>query len=118
VGDSRQAGGHGVRYAHAMVRSPNATPTGFLTPDRMKWLWLVVAGALGLWLVILLVVSDEDEQPSGQGVGQAVPNQGAPKQQPAPKQYERASAFSKRPELRSSRPSPTIPLRVDQGQGK
>lgn len=94
-----------------MVSSPNATPTGFFTAGRMKWLWLVVAGAIGLWLVILLAVSGGDEPSSPPGA--------TPKGEGVPKQYERAGVFSKRPELRSSRPSSApVPLRVDQGQGK
>jgi hypothetical protein len=78
-----------------------------------------VAGALGVWLIILLAVSDRlvasDRAPK------------SPLQQASgthPRQYEGkgVNAFSRRRDVRSSRPSPAAPFPVndglDDGQGK
>jgi hypothetical protein len=78
----------------------------------MKWLWLAVAGALGLWLLVLLLVSGPDtpeaEKPKSpfDAVGRK------------PKGFDTpaAEAFSnnKRPPVKAAKPSAPFPVAPDQ----
>jgi hypothetical protein len=38
------------------MSSPSKPPT-LLPAGRTKWLWLAIAGALGVWLIVLLLVA-------------------------------------------------------------
>jgi hypothetical protein len=102
-----------------MPSPATAAPRASFFTGRAKWFWIAVAGALGLWLIVMLVVSDEP----------AISEREAPKspleqlEQTAgptlPHFEEKATkAFRQRREVRSSRPSSAVPFWVDDGQGK
>jgi hypothetical protein len=89
-------------------RSP-AAPWSFLLSSRARWLWLAVATVLGLWLLALFVVADDEgAKPSFQ---KAEP--------PTSSSFEGKSGFlEQRQNVRPSRPLPTVPLRMDDGKSK
>jgi hypothetical protein len=92
-----------VRYAPAMDSRGDARSRSFWPAGGSRWLWIIIAAALGVWLVILLVKSD----------GATVQQQRAR----AAGFDERAiNALSKRRPARTTRPSTPGPMRVDPGQ--
>jgi hypothetical protein len=101
-----------VSYAVGMTSPWKASSRAFFPSGRAKWLWLAVAGALGVWLIVLLVVADRpivvDRAPQSR-LEQAAGN--------TPRQFDgkALNAFSRRRDLRSSRPSSTVPFPVNDG---
>lgn len=108
-------------YAPPMP-SPSNALRAILPTGRVRWLWLAVAGALGVWLVILLATSGR----GGAGTAPGPERAGSPLRErleaaeSSQKPFDRkaADAFTQRQQARARRPSPTPPLRVDQGQSK
>jgi hypothetical protein len=101
-----------VGYARAMPsasKPPTLLPTG-----RMKWLWLAIAGALGLWLIALLLMSGS-EGPAAEQRKTPFDNMGR-----KPKGFDTpaAEAFSnaKRPPVKSAKPLAPFPVAPDQGK--
>jgi hypothetical protein len=80
-------------------------PPALLPAGRMKWLWIAIAGAVGLWLILLLMVSgpDDEKKPASERGSQ-------------PKSFDTPAteAFSKRPPVKSVRPLPSFPVAPDQ----
>jgi hypothetical protein len=78
----------------------------------MKWLWLAVAGALGLWLLVLLMVSGPNDEPQERPKTPFDAVSGKPKGFDTPA----AEAFSgaTRPAVKSSRPLAPFPAAPDQ----
>lgn len=82
----------------------------------MKWLWLAIAGALGLWLIVLLIVSPPRDGAQAKpkspfdGVSTEMPGVDAPA----------VEAFSKlkRPALKATKRSVPFPAAPDQRQGE
>jgi hypothetical protein len=68
----------------------------------MKWLWLGVAGAIGLWLLVLLMLSG----PKGEAQDETKPPFDAVSRKPRGFDTPAAEVFSgvKRPAVKSSRP--------------
>jgi hypothetical protein len=95
--------------------SPPKPPT-LLPAGRLKWLWLAVAGALGLWLIVLLLVSGA-ERPEAEKPKTPFDSVG-----PMPKGFDTpaAEAFSnaKRPPLKAAKPSAPFPRAPDQRKGE
>jgi hypothetical protein len=91
--------------------SPSKPPT-LLPAGRMKWLWLAIAGALGLWLIVLLTLSGpkgaEAEKPKTpfDSVGRKAKGFDTPA----------AEAFSnaRRAPVKSSKPLAPFPAAPDQ----
>lgn len=92
-------------------------PTG-----RAKWLWLAVAGALGVWLVILLATSGRGRESHAAGperAGSKLQQQlEAAESSQKPFDGRGADAITQRQDARARRASPVPSLRVDDGQGK
>ena len=107
-------------YAEGMASPANAAPGPSFFTGRAKWLWIALAGALGLWLIVLLVIADEPaiseteapKSPHEQAAGSNVPGFDG----------RAAKALSQRRRLRASRSSPAMPFPVhdgvDHGQGE
>jgi hypothetical protein len=104
-----------------MQRSSDA-PRAIFPTGRAKWLWLVVAGALGVWLIVLLVTSGRD------GAGKAAgPERAGSKlrerleaaeSSQKPFDARALETFTQRQDTRARRSSTPPPLRLDHGQGK
>ncbi|HTV23188.1 MAG TPA: hypothetical protein VMG12_31080 [Polyangiaceae bacterium] len=93
--------------APAATSPAAASPTAWLPSGRARWIWLAVAGALGLWLLILLAMSGPSDS-------------AAKRERPKMKSFDTPAvdAFSKRPPVKSTRPSAPFPVPPDQGQSK
>jgi hypothetical protein len=115
------ASARALGYARPMQRSSDAARAIFPT-GRAKWLWLAVAGALGVWLIFLLVTSGRDG--AGKAAGSERAGSGLKERleaaEPSQKPFDgrAAEVFTERQDTRARRPSTTPPLRLDHGQGK
>jgi hypothetical protein len=105
-----------------MQRS-SGPPGATFSTGRAKWLWLGVAGALGVWLIIILLATSGRD-----GAGKAAgPERTGSKlrdrleaAEPSQKLFDGQApeAFTQRQDTRARRPSTTPPLRLDHGEGK
>lgn len=104
-----------VGYPSAMP-SPSKPPT-LLPAGRLKWLWLAIAGALGLWLIGLLLVSRPESSPKAEkpktpfdSVGRKAKGFDTPA----------AEAFSnaKRPPLKAAKPLAPFPMAPDERESE
>lgn len=86
-----------------MSNPPTPSPPSTLPTGRMRWLWLAVLAALGLWLVVLLVSGDEQKTPFEAAEGKIKPFDPSV-----------AEAFSKRPPLKVSLPQRRFPALPEQ----
>lgn len=97
-----------------MPNRSNAAPWSFLGSSRARWLWFAVATVIGLWLLALLVVADDEESVDERAK--------SPFQEAAPptsSSFEgKTGLIEQRRDVRASRPSPTVPLRMDDGERK
>ena len=95
-----------------MPSPSNTASPSFLLSSRARWLWLALGIVLGFWLLAQFVVADDESQDE----------QVAPLREAVPKRSSgfegRADLFKQRRDVRPSRPSPTIPLRMNDGEGK
>jgi hypothetical protein len=91
-------------------------PPALLPTGRMKWLWLAVAGALGLWLLVLLMVSGPDDEPREKP---KTPFDGVSRK---PKGFDTPAteAFSgaRRPSVKAAKPSVPPVAAPDQGKSE
>jgi hypothetical protein len=90
-----------------MPSPPKAAPPAVFPTGHARWLWLLLAAALGAWLIILLVISAREPPKS--------PLQQAAKQNPARFEGKAVDAFGKRHDVRSSRPSAPAPFPLKDG---
>jgi hypothetical protein len=92
-------------------------PPSPLPAGRMKWVWLAIAGALGLWLILLLTLAG-DERPQRENRPTTVFDRVSRK--PTGFDTPVAEAFSKheRARVKSAKPSAPVPVAVDQGESK
>jgi hypothetical protein len=115
------ASARALGYARPMQRSSNALRALFPT-GRAKWLWLALAGALGAWLIVLMVTSGRDGAGKAAGSERAgsklMERLEAAESSQKPFDGRAAEAFTQRQDARARRPSTTPPLRLDHGQGK
>lgn len=74
----------------------------------MRWVWLAIAGALVLWLAVLLLISgpDADERQPAPGARDRVRNETF--------DSPGAGVFSKRHPVKAERPLPAFPTLPDQ----
>jgi hypothetical protein len=117
-----QASARALGYARLMVQRPSDPPRAIFPTGRAKWLWLALAGALGVWLIILLVTSGRD------GAGKAAGSERAgsrlrerleaAESSQKPFDGQAAEVFTQRQDTRARRSSTPPPLRLDQGQGE
>jgi hypothetical protein len=103
-----------VGYARAMS-SPSNPPT-LLPAGRTKWLWLAVAGALGVWLIVLLLVAGPE---SPEAHPPKTPFDGL-SQKPKGFDTSAAKAFSnlRRMPVKSTKRSVPLPVAPDQAKGE
>jgi hypothetical protein len=94
-----------------MPSPSNAAPPSFLLTSRARWLWLAVALVLGFWLLAQFVVGDGDPDERARPLQEGMP-------QPASGFASKADLFKQRQDVRPSRKSPTVPLRMDDGERK
>lgn len=85
----------------------------------MKWLWLAIAGALGVWLIVLLTLSRREAPEARDAEKPATPfDQVGRKAKGFDAPAAKAFSDLERPAVKSSRPLTPFPAAPDQGKSE